>query len=67
MTTVDKEKIIHFYNSLGQKVPSKSVSIPSCPVSNEIGTEGANFAGVPVLLSSDDTSSHVQAKKDRKK
>jgi hypothetical protein len=67
VTSVNEEKIVQFYNSLGQKVPSKCVSIPSCQISHEIGTEGVNFTGVTVLLSSDNTNNCVKAKKDRKR
>ena len=62
VTTVNEEKIVRFYNSLGQKVPSKCVSIPSCEASHEIGSKSVNFTGVTVLLSSDNTSNCEQAK-----
>eukprot|EP00731_Ephydatia_muelleri_P035072 Em0095g2a len=67
VTTVNEEKIVRFYNSLGQKVPSKCVSIPSCEASHEIGSKSVNFTGVTVLLSSDNTSNCEQAKKDKKR
>ena len=64
---VNEEKIVRFYNSLGQKVPSRCMSIPSCQTSHEIGTEGVNFTGVTVLLSSDNINNCVKAKKYRKR
>ena len=67
VTTVNEEKIVRFYNSLRQKVPSKCVSIPSCEASHEIGSKSVNFTGVTVLLSSDNTSNCEQAKKDKKR
>lgn len=70
VTTIDNQKIIRFYNSLGQMVPSKSVSIPSCQavsITNEMGSVNINFTGVTVLLNSDDNSNCVQAQKHKKR
>ena len=67
VTAVNEEKIVQYNNSLGQKVPSKCVSIPSCEASHEIGSISVNFTGVTVLLSSDNTSNSEQAKKDKKR
>ena len=65
VTTVNEEKIVRFFHSLGQKVPSKCVSIPSCQTSLDIA-ESVNFTGVTVLLSSDNSNSCVQAKKKKR-
>ena len=49
VTTMDDQKIIRFYNSLGQMVPSKSVSIPSCQavsMTEGMGSVNINFTGV---------------------
>ena len=66
VTTVNEEKIVRFFHSLGQKVPSKCVSIPSCQASLDIA-ESVNFTGVTVLLSSDNSNSCVQAEKEKKR
>ena len=67
VTTIDNQKIIRrFYNSLGQLVPSKSISIPSCQAVSttyEMDSVNVNFTGVTVFLNSDDNSNCVQAPK----
>ena len=65
VTSVNEEKIVRFHNSLGQKIQSKCVSITSCQTSHEIRTEGVNFTGIIVPLSSDNTNNCVKAKKER--
>ena len=70
VTTMDDQKIIRFYNSLGQMVPSKSVSIPSCQavsMTEGMGSVNINFTGVTVLLNSDDNSNRAQAQKYKKR
>ena len=56
ITTASNQLKIHFYNCLGQKIPSLSVPVPSCHASSLItpmGEDGINFTGVMVLLNSD--------------
>ena len=64
----DGKQEIKFFNSLGQNVPSVSVSVPSChacSLSTPMGSEDINFTGVTVLLSSDSEGTCVQARKDK--
>ena len=56
ITSSDGKQEIQFFHTLGQKVPSDSVPIPSshaCSLSAPMGSEGINFTGVAVLLNSD--------------
>ena len=66
--TTDGNPEVQFFHSLGQKVPSVTVPIPSCPacsLSTPMGSDGVNFTGVTVLLNSDSKGTCVQANKDR--
>ena len=62
--TTDGNPEVQFFHSLGQKVPSVTVPIPSCPacsLSTPMGSDGVNFTGVTVLLNSDSKGTCVQA------
>ena len=66
--TTDGKQEVQFFRSLGQKVPSVTVPIPSCPacsLNTPMGSDGINFTGVTVLLNSDTEGTCVQARKDR--
>ena len=67
VTSSGKQQI-QFHRSLGQKVPSACVPIPSCPACSLItpmGTDGINFTGVTVMLNSDSDGGFRQAMKDK--
>ena len=54
--TTDGKQEIQFFHTLGQKVPSSFIPIPSChacSLSAPMGSEGITFTGVTVLLNSD--------------
>ena len=64
-----KQQKIHFYNCLGQKIPSLSVPVPSCHASSLItsmGEDGINFTGVMVLLYSDSNDAYRKVRMVKK-
>ena len=68
--TTDGKQEVQFFRSLGQKVPSVTVPIPSCPacsLNTPMGSDGINFTGVIALLNSDTEGTCVQARKDRRR